>query len=264
MDWVEIPRGWFQMGSDEPDAEGEPTSAAPAHTVEVGAFAICRTPVSVAEFAAFVEATGYVTTAERIGTSWLWKGDPAVRVTGQDHLWFQVPEVRWNQPRGPGSDVADKQDHPVTHVSLADCQAFCDWAGCRLPSEAEWERAVRGTDGRRFTWGDTPPDPSLCNYSMHVEDTTPIGAYPDTPSPHGLLDGAGNVWEWTTTRFHRYPYLQNPPRRIETRAGVIELGVIRGGSFFNDYSDDGLFTYTRVYSLLDYTCYDLGFRVCAA
>lgn len=260
--WVTIPDGPFTIGADSSRAYGKPGTAAPAHTVDVKAFSICVEPVSVREFAGFIEATGYVTTAERTGSSWVWRGNPAVREPGQDHLWLQLPGTSWAHPLGPDSDVANKADHPVTHVSRADCLAYCEWAVCRLPSEAEWEKAARGSDARAYTWGSEPPDTTICNYNMYVGDTTPIGAYPRSVSPFGLKDAAGNVWEWTSSLWCRYPLGGSKPQVLETPVGMFELGVVRGGSFFNDFCDAGPLVYERLYSLLDYTSYDLGFRVC--
>jgi sulfatase modifying factor 1 len=259
--WVTIPGGPFVMGFD-PDPDGGPSVASPAHEVYVDTFRMARRPVSVDDFARFVAATAYVSTAESAGRSWVWIGDPTVRIPGQDHLWVEVEGASWRHPRGPGSDVADKGDHPVTHVNYWDCLAYCRWAGTRLPSEAEWEKAARGPDGRRYVWGDDPPSTrDVCNHSMYVGDTTPIGLYPDAAGPFGLDDIVGNVWEWVSTSFHRYPYLQNPPRVIKTVTGFAELGVMRGASFFNDFCPDGITPTGRSYIHRDYTCYDLGFRV---
>ena len=250
------------MGTDTTLPDGTPRFESPAHIVHVDTFEICIAPVSVREFARFVVATAYVTTAERTGSSWVWQGDPRVRESGQDHLWFDLAGASWAHPRGPDSDVSSKADHAVTHVSYADCLAYCEWTGCRLPTEAEWEKAARGTDGRPYTWGETPPHPSICNYSMNAGDTTPIGSYPDSQSPFGLHDAAGNVWEWTSSPWARYPFGQNEAQKIATRFGTLELGVLRGGSFFNDFDDEGIFVYQRLYTLPHYTSYDVGFRVC--
>lgn len=260
-EWVDIPAGPFTMGADSVKADGRPGVEAPAHTVHVDAFQIARTPVTVAEFAAFVEDTGYLTTAEKQGYSWVWTGGDLIEPR-QEHLWLKIPDASWRVPRGEGSDVADKQDHPVTHVSHADCVAYCEWAGCRLPTEAEWEKAARGTDGRRYPWGDDEPTDTICNHSMRVGDTTPVGRYPDAGGPYNLHDIAGNVWEWVSTPWHTYPYGEGEPRVIATRLGRFELGTIRGGSFFNDCDPRWVSTTTRCYAMRDYTCYDLGFRVC--
>jgi len=224
---------------------------------------MARRPVSVADFAAFVDATSYVTAAEKAGRSWVWLGGETTTDPGQDHLWFEVEDACWKRPRGNGSDIAHKADHPVTHVNYWDCLEYCRWNSTRLPTEAEWEKAARGTDGRRYTWGDSPPTRSSCNHTMHVGDTTPIGAYPNARGPYGLDDAAGNVWEWTSSPWHRYPFGEGKPRTITTRLGRFELGVIRGGSFFGDCDPSGVLVTGRVYAMRDYTCYDLGFRACS-
>jgi formylglycine-generating enzyme len=262
-DWVTIPAGPFTMGVDAARRDGRPTVSSPAHTVHVDSFRIARGPVSVSEFARFVDATQYATTAERRGRSWVWVGGEDDIWPGNDELWLELEGASWRHPRGPGSDLAGKESHPVTHMSHEDCLAYCDWSGTRLPTEAEWEKAARGTDGRRYTWGDDEPTPSIGNHSMIVGDTTPIGAYPEGAGPFGLHDVAGNVWEWTATVWHRYPYDESKRRAIVTREGRSELFVVRGGSFFNDCEPRGLVVTTRLYSLPEYSGYDVGFRVCA-
>lgn len=264
-DWVTIPGGPFTMGADEQRRDGRPKSWAPAHTVHVETFRIARRPVAVADFARFVDATGYTTTAERAGQSWVWIGkEPEDMWPGNDELWIEMEGAHWRAPHGPGSGVDGKDDHPVTHVSYADCLAYCRWSGTRLPTEAEWEKAGRGTDGRRYAWGDDKPTPEKCNFGMHVGDTTPIGQYPEAAGPHGLDDIVGNVWEWTATAWHRYPYSEEKARAIITREGRFELIAMRGGSFFNDCGPLGLEVTCRLYSLPQYTGYDVGFRVAAA
>ncbi len=99
--------------------------------------------------------------------------------------------------------MAAKSDHPVTQVSWDDAVAYCEWLSrttgrsYRLPTRAEWEKAARGSDGRSYPWGNWPPNNQLCNFDHNVDDTTPVGRYPNGVSPYGCWDMAGNVWEWT-------------------------------------------------------------------
>ncbi|HVB41306.1 MAG TPA: SUMF1/EgtB/PvdO family nonheme iron enzyme [Streptosporangiaceae bacterium] len=261
--WVTVPGGPFIMGSDELRPNGRPSAAAPAHTLDVDTFRIGRGPLTVTGFAHFVAETGYVTTAERSGQSWVWHGGDDITTPDQDQLWRNTAGATWRSPRGPGSDVANKSDHPVTHVSYLDCMEYCRWSGTRLPTEAEWEKAARGTDGRRYTWGDSAPTPSSCNHTMHVGDTTPIGMYPDAAGPYGAQDMAGNVWEVMGNGYHRYPFDGDKAKIITIRGREIKLGVIRGGSFYNNCDPRGVLVWVRIYNPPDYSCYDMGFRVCA-
>ncbi len=256
IDWVNIPAGPFLMGSDKKKDKDAFDDELPQHTVTLAAYRIGRTPVTVAQFAQFVQATGYVTTAEKEGWSYTWSGS-----------WEQVKGASWRAPRGPGSDVHQKGDHPVTCVSWLDAQAFCAWAGARLPTEAEWEKAARGADGRIYPWGNEAPDASRCNFNLNVGDTTPVGQYPKGKSPYGVLDLAGNVWEWTSTIWGKnsdkpdfaYPYDPNDGREDRDRTDVRRL--LRGGSWyfvarhvrsaFRDGNDPGV------------RFVDLGFRLAA-
>ena len=121
----------------------------------------------------------------------------------------------------------------MVNVSWQDAMVFCEWAGVRLPSEAEWEKAARGTDGRLWPWGNEVPDKERCNFGMNVGDTTPVGNYPKGASPYGVLDMAGNVWEWTGSLFKGYPYKPDDGREDSADAGTC---VVRGGSFgYGDY-----------------------------
>ena len=262
--WVTVPGGAFIMGSDDLMPNGRPGASAPAHTVHLDTFRIARRPVSVSEFARFAAETSYVTMAERSGCSWVWHGSSDVITPDQDHLWRDTEGASWRAPRGPGSDVTGKEDHPVTHVSYLDCLEYCSWSGTRLPTEAEWEKAARGTDGRSYPWGNTPPTASSCNHTLNVGDTTPIGMYPSAAGPCGAEDMAGNVWEVMGNGYHRYPYDGRRTKTIVVKERKIRLGVIRGGSFYNNCDPRGVLVWVRIYNLPDYSCYDMGFRVCAA
>src|SRR5690606_17447059 len=129
--------------------------------------------------------------------------------------------------------------HPVVNVTWHDALAFCQWAGVRLPTEAEWEKAARGTDGRIWPWGGNEPTDKLCNFNMNVGDTTPVGAYPAGASPYGCLDMAGNVWEWTISLWGKdankpdygYPYDPNDGREAPDAPDAVRR-TLRGGSWF--------------------------------
>ncbi|MCB0159906.1 MAG: SUMF1/EgtB/PvdO family nonheme iron enzyme, partial [Caldilineaceae bacterium] len=220
FDWVTIPAGAFLMGSDKErdgDAYGDEL---PQRSVYVSEYAIARVPVTVAQFDRFVQATGYRTTAETEGSAYVYAAGKCEWVNG----------ANWAHPRGPDSDVRNKQDHPVTCVSWDDAVAFCTWAGVRLPTEAEWEKAARGTDGRIYPWGDEPPTAQRCNFAMNVKDTTPVGAYRDGASLYGLLDCAGNVWEWTADWFDA-AYYKNAPDRDPLGPDLGSARTLRGGSW---------------------------------
>jgi formylglycine-generating enzyme required for sulfatase activity len=227
MRW--IPGGEFTMGSDAPDAS---RVEGPAHRVRVDGFWMDETDVTNAQFRAFVEATGYVTTAERTPTvdeimSMAPRGRAppkpedlvpgSVVFTPPDHSvplddasrWQKwVPGANWRHPEGPGSSLDGRDDHPVVHVSWYDATAYAKWAGKRLPTEAEWEYAARGgLEGKKYVWGDEPfsEDRPQCNtFQGHFPDantardgyrrTSPVKAFP--PNGYGLYDMAGNVWQW--------------------------------------------------------------------
>ena len=229
FDWVTIPAGEFLMGSDKQKDPAAYDDELPQHKVYVDTFRIARVPVTVAQFEFFVKATAYQTTAEREGWSSVWSG----------YKWDWVEGADWAHPHGPHSDVAQKAKHPVTHISWHDAQEFCQWANVRLPTEAEWEKAARGTDGCIYPWGDKPPNDGRCNFSMNGGDTTPVGNYPAGASPYDVLDMAGNVWEWTGSLWGRdshEPDFRYPYDPADGRENLVTPGrvcrVVRGGSFY--------------------------------
>jgi len=203
LDLVAIPGGAFVMG----DGSGEPDEA--PKTVRVAPFRIMRHEVTNARFASFVSATGWTTDAEAAGAGYLWSG-----------RWGLAAGADWRHPGGRNSTIDDKATHPVVQVSARDAAASCAWAGLRLPSEAEWEFAARGADGRRYAWGNETPEQGAgarANFGTVAccaadapdgyHHTAPVGSYPGGASPFGVLDKAGNVWEWTASRFPGTPGL---------------------------------------------------------
>ena len=209
-----VPGGSFVMGVDEGDPNETPKAAT------VGAFLLMGLEVTNRQFSVFAAATGHRTDAEKSGNGYVW-----------DRTWQRVPGADWRHPNGNGSSIDGKLDHPVVQVSARDGAAFCAWHGLRLPSEAEWEFAARGADGRRYPWGTSPPGTETerrANFGTveccapDVADgywrTAPVGRFPLGASPFGILDMAGNVWEWTASRFPGRP----------------QWVVLRGGGWGND------------------------------
>lgn len=215
---VPIPAGVYLVGSDDHEPE-----EGPAHRVRLDAFAIDAHPVTNAQFSAFVEATGYVTIAERPLDPADYPGAPVENLVAGSlvftptpgpvdlrHLsqwWTWTPGASWRHPEGPGSSREGRDEHPVVHVAHPDAAAYAAWAGMALPTEAEWEVAARGgLEAMPYTWGDAPDsaDQPLANYwrgdfPWRAEPgwgtTRPVGSFP--PNGYGLVDMAGNVWEWT-------------------------------------------------------------------
>lgn len=196
-----VPGGSFMMG----DAEGDPNEA--PKWVTVAPFRIMREEVTNAQFAAFVERSGHVTDAERSGAGYVWNG-----------RWRLREGADWRHPHGPESGIEGAAAHPVVQVSQADAAAFCRHYGLRLPSEEEWEFAARGLDRRRFPWGNEAPqagEARRANFgtiaccapdeSDGYLKIAPVGRFPNGASPFGLLDMAGNVWEWTASAFPGRP-----------------------------------------------------------
>jgi formylglycine-generating enzyme required for sulfatase activity len=246
FDWVDVPPGWFTMGSNprrDPHARVEEQ---PQHRLYLPAFRLARAPVTVAQFAVFVRASGFRTDAEA-----------------------ERAERCWERPHGlPGRELVGEAGHPVTCVSWYDAQAFCRWVGVRLPTEAEWEKAARGADGRVYPWGDTSPDRERCNYGNWLGDTVPVRGYPMGSSPCGALQMAGNVWEWTASLWgslqegnYRYPYDLSDGREASDAPESV-MRIVRGGSFRDDPSR--MRCAYRDWRYPFYRSEAIGFRVVAA
>jgi formylglycine-generating enzyme required for sulfatase activity len=218
---VRLDGGTFTMGTDS-DVGFPEDGEGPAREVTLDPFYIDKYAVTNAEFLAFVRETGYTTDAERYGWSFVFRDfvadadrDRTRNVAGAP-WWVAVEGATWLRPYGPGSNVLDDRHllkHPVTHVSWRDASAYADWAGKRLPTEAEWEYAARGGhEDRRYPWGDEliPEGEHRCNIwqgefperntgADGYERTAPVNAY--SPNDYGLYNVSGNVWEWCADWF---------------------------------------------------------------
>ena len=235
----------FVMGSDRFYRE-----EGPAHPRTVDAFWFDTNPVTNAEFAEFVEATGYITVAERPAVINGLRQDPGSLVftptTGPVDLadwhqwWSWIPGAQWRNPGGAGTDIAGKMDHPVVHVAYEDAAAYANHVGKRLPTEAEHEYASGAGAGTAFAWGDEPnvDGQLMANWwqgSFPYENagargwvgTSPVGSFP--ANRFGLYDTIGNVWEWTSDLFAHYGH--TTPARSLTLHSESRPRVLKGGSF---------------------------------
>jgi formylglycine-generating enzyme required for sulfatase activity len=273
---VWIPGGQFTMGTDA-DWRIRPDES-PAHEVRVDGFWMDSTPVTNRQFKAFVDATGYVTTAEKaptleeimaqvppgtppppkealVAASLVFKpSDGPVPLKNHYIWWDWRPGADWKHPNGPGSNIEGKEDHPVVHVSWFDAVAYAEWAGKRLPTEAEWEFAANGgTSGKKHVWGDDEfseekPQANIWQGNFPYKSTKPNGyigttdvkTYP--PNGYGLHDMSGNVWQWCSDLYNSYHYKdeikkgvcinpQGPLTSYDYQEPHAVKRVQRGGSF---------------------------------
>jgi formylglycine-generating enzyme required for sulfatase activity len=243
---VEVPAGPFLMGSSDADSAGNDDET-PQHELTLPTYWIGKTEVTNAQFRPFVEGDGYTNAAYWTEEGWQWREENA---RTQPAYW---DDAKWN---------SDQQ--PVVGVSWYEAMAYCRWLSAQtgqnfvLPSEAEWEKAARGTDGRVYPWGNDW-DTARANSNEASDDaTTPVGQYPDGASPYGTLDMAGNVWEWTRSEYKPYPY--NPDDGRESgRDPAQKLFTIRGGSWFN--RPIYLRAANRSFNAPDYHVQVVGFRL---
>jgi sulfatase modifying factor 1 len=246
--------GSFLMGSDQRTAMEKP-----AHTVQIKAFKIDRSPVTVAQFRKFIEATGYQTEADKYGDSGVFDENL--------QQWSLVKGANWKFPFGKNATAAE-DNYPVTQVSWNDAVAYANWAGKRLPTEAEWEYAARfaGKMNSKYSWGDDllKNGKYLANVwqgnlisDKQGEDgfvyTSPVGYYGQTEC--GMTDMGGNVWNWCSDVFRPYP-----GNDVEFQFNQ-ESKVIRGGSFFFDEQGLESFTVTfRAGNTRETSLFNTGFR----
>jgi formylglycine-generating enzyme required for sulfatase activity len=282
---VLVPAGEFRMGNDGGDAfpdDGE----GPVRTVFVGAFHIDATAVTNTAFAAFVDATGFRTDAERFGWSFVFDGliGRRDRTSVMDGTvpgapwWTAVRGADWAHPFGPHTGVNDIGDHPVVHVSWNDASAYAAWAGKRLPTEAEWEKACRGgLDQARFPWGDDLEPGGEHRMNVWQGDfphrntggdgyqaTAPADAF--APNGFGLYNTTGNVWEWTADRFSAHWHARDNARTRQDPQGppAGPTVVLRGGSYLCHVSYCNRYrTAGRTQNTPDTSTGHMGFR-CAA
>ncbi len=201
---VLIPGGPFIMGRD-----GGPAGESPAHRVSLPTFYIDRNLVTATDFARFVQARG------------------PTGPKGEMYLDVLDGENRIHERGGVFSPDKGYENHPAGEVSRRGAVAYCKWRKKRLPSEEEWEKAARGTDGRVYPWGNAPPGPDLALFGGFRGQTLPVGQYPKGASPYGVLDMAGQVWEWIRSLHRPYPYNPKDGRKNLSVSGT---RVARGGN----------------------------------
>ena len=244
---VYIPAGEFLMGStsddinmllkEHPKYSGESfDEEIPQHRVYLDAYWIDKYEVTNAMFTKFVAETGYKTDAEKLGGG--------IDLDLGTRTWKMVKDANWRHPHGPTSDIIGLDNHPVVQISKNDALAYCKWSGKRLPTEAEWEKAARGTDGRIYPWGNQPPAGNLLNYadtniyiaSADLDEndgyqfTAPVGSFPDGASPYGVMDMSGNAWE-KVFDWYNEKYYSNSPKSNPTGPSSGTNIIMRGGSW---------------------------------
>jgi formylglycine-generating enzyme len=276
---VPIPGGIFEMGARR--SRFAPDLDSPRRKVRVSPFRISPTAVTNADYAQFVELTGYRTVAERTGWSFVFHillADPARHPESPPglHWWRKVHGAFWAAPTGPGSDVAGREDHPAVHMAWYDALAYARWAGLRLPREAEWERAARGGRSReKFPWGNalTPGGAHAMNtwQGRFPDENTAedgfVGTAPVTtfaPNGYGLYNMCGNVWEWVQDRFGALPPAGAAPACDPDSLMDGHARVQRGGSYLCHVSYcDRYHVHSRTRNDPDSSTGNCGFRLAA-
>jgi len=266
MTMMYIPAGEFLMGTIDESLFYEPpmkledyqywdrddtSDEYPQHLVYLDAFWMDQTEVTNSMFKLFIEETGYLTDAEKSGGS---------SVSGYSPLHYSSDGTNWKKPLGPQSGLGGLSNHPVVHVSWSDAKAYCEWAGKRLPTEAEWEKAARGYDSLEYPWGNNLPTYSLANYNFSTihssgVQTAPVGSYPEGKSPFGVLDMAGNVREWVADLYVSNFYGSSPYKNPLAQDGSDGF-LARGGS----WADSALFLRSASRLVNFYSSASTGFR----
>ena len=267
-DMALIPAGEFLMGSPE---GGGAFDEHPEHIVYLDAYYVDKYEVTNGQFQEFVEATEYVTDAEKKGSGEVWN-------PREPDGWRQelFKGVNWKQPNAwvkhrDGTeryptvwekyDIANRMEHPVAQVSRNDAQVYCHWRGKRLPTEAEWEKAARGNKGLIYPWGDefNPQLASITPYAnMNGDEPAAVGLFSTDVSSYGLYDMAGNVREWVAD-WYAFDYYTQSPSRNPTGPETRQFRVLRGGSWANEYISNLRGT-SRAYNSPDYSSNFVGFR----
>ena len=278
-----VPGGEFLMGTEDPGgfpADGE----GPVRSVRVNPFYIDTCAVTNEQFERFARETNYRTDAERFGWSFVFHmfvGAKARRTAEQAAAdapwWWVINGAYWRRPDGPGSNLKQRWNHPATHISWNDATAYCEWAGKRLPTEAEWEYAARGgLSQKRYAWGDdlTPDGEHRCNIWQGAfpddnsaddgyKGTAPVDAY--EPNGYGLYNVAGNVWEWTRDWFSPTFHIEmghiSGPRDNPQGPPSGTSKTIRGGSYLcHDSYCNRYRVAARTSNTPDSSTGNLGFR----
>jgi formylglycine-generating enzyme required for sulfatase activity len=255
---VLVPKGIFKMGSSDSRADDKEK---PCHKVLVSDFYIDKYMVTNKEFGKFCEETCFLTTAEIDG-----KGDTTV-----DGKFQWVKGANWRHPYGLHSSIEQKGDHPVVLVTVRDALAYCSWRSkkeekyFRLPTEAEWEKAARGTDGRQYPWGnELPTDMGIVRARYNdgsTKGTAPVGSYPEGASFYGVMDMAGNAWDWCVDARDKLYYENAPNCDVGGPLSMSHSSVFRGGSHI--FPAEALRSTCRHSNYLGRPSAGIGFRTVA-